>query len=263
MTTGNAAIAYLNLADSATPTASSAGASTPVTNLQTIPVSSKWRGTGGTTDNFTFTWASDQTADTFMVAGLGSTFLATGTVRLQLFNSAAVQIYDSGTVAAVVDPSYGYAIHLLTAATYTTIRSAKWTFTQASASYIEAGRVFVGVRTQFTYNYAPGAGLGWNDDASKWTVLEGGGVAVDARPQHREWEFNFGWVTEAQYLSAVEPMDIANGRRVDILFIRDPVNSNFGLVSVWGLMQQLSKTMQPFTIGDLYSRAYAIRERRA
>src|SRR3954468_8972997 len=104
MTTGNAAIAYLNLADSATPTASSAGASTPVTNLQTVPVSTKWRGTGGTTDNFTFTWTADQTADTFMVAGLGSTVLATGTVRLQLFNSAAVQIYDSGTVAAVVDP---------------------------------------------------------------------------------------------------------------------------------------------------------------
>jgi hypothetical protein len=99
MTTGNAAIAYLNLADSATPTASSAGTSTPVTNLQTIPVSTKWRGTGGTTDNFTFTWASDQTADTFMVAGLGSTFLATGTVRLELFNSIGGTVYGPAAVA--------------------------------------------------------------------------------------------------------------------------------------------------------------------
>jgi hypothetical protein len=262
VTTGNAAIAYLNLADSATPTASSAGTSTPVTNLQTIPVSSKWRGTGGTTDNFTFTWAADQTADTFMVAGLGSTFLATGTVRLQLFNSAAAQIYDSGTVAAVVDPSYGYAIHLLTAATYTTIRSAKWTFTQAGASYIEAGRVFVGVRTLLTYNYAPGAGFGWTD-LSKWTELAGGGVAVDQRPSYREWEVSFGWVTEAQFLSLVEPMDIANGMRTDILFVRDTANTNLGLVAVWGLMRQLSKTLQPFNDATLYSRAYAIRERRA
>jgi hypothetical protein len=76
MTTGNAAIAYLNLADSATPTASSAGTSTPSRTCRRFRSRPKWMGTGGTTDNFTFTWTSDQTADTFMVAGLGSQFLA-------------------------------------------------------------------------------------------------------------------------------------------------------------------------------------------
>jgi hypothetical protein len=71
MTAANATFAYLNLADTATPTASSAGTSTPVTNLQTAPVSQVWVGTGGTADSVTLTWASDQTADTFMLAGLG------------------------------------------------------------------------------------------------------------------------------------------------------------------------------------------------
>jgi hypothetical protein len=262
MTVGNAAIAPSpNLFDTATLTASSAGSTTPITNLQTAPPSTKWRGTGGATDDFTATWTSDQTADTFGVAGLGSTFLATGTVRLQLTSNGGStgDIYDSTAQAGIVDPSYGYAVHLLTSKTF---RSAKWTFAQAGASYIEAGRGYVGNRTQLTYNYQPGAGFGWTD-LSKWTELEGGGVAVDLRPSYREWELTFGWVTEAQFLSLVEPMDIANGTHTDVLFIRDTANTNLGLVTVWGLLRQLSKTIQPFTIGDLYSRSYAIRERRA
>lgn len=261
MTTGNAAIAYLNLADSATPTASSAATSTPATNVLTVPVSTVWMGTGGTADSLTLTWASDQTADTFALMGLGSQFLLTDTVRLQVTSNggAAGDQYDSNATAGIVDPSYGYAIFLRPAAL--TFRSVKWTFSKAAGSN-RVGRAFVGVRTLLTYNYAPGAGFGWND-LSKWTELAGGGVAVDARPSYRDWEVAFSWVTEAQYLSLVEPMDIANGMRTDILFIRDTANTNLGLVTVWGLMRQLSKTMQPFTIGDLYSRSYSIRERRA
>jgi hypothetical protein len=40
-------------------------------------------------------------------------------------------IYDSTAQAGVVDPSYGYAIHLLTSKTF---RSAKWTFSKAAGS---------------------------------------------------------------------------------------------------------------------------------
>lgn len=258
MTASNAAIAYLNLADLATPTASSAAASTPVTNLQTVPVSTKWLGTGGTTDNFTFTWASDQTADTFAVMGIGSQFALTDTVRLQLFNSIGGAVYDSTAQAGIVDPSYGYAVHLLTPQTF---RSAKWSWSKAAGSN-QAGRVFVGSRTLLTYNYAPGGGFGWVD-LSKWTELAGGGIAVDARPSYREVDVSFNLVTEAQLLSLFEPMDIANGTRTDILFIRDTGNSNLGLVSIWGPMRQLSKNIQPFLISDLYSKSVNIRERRA
>lgn len=260
MTAANAAFAYLNLADTATPTASSAGTSTPVTNLLTAPVSQLWVGTGGTADSVTLTWAADQTADTFALMGLGSQFALSDTVRLQLTSNggAAGDRYDSTAQAGVVDPSYGYAIHLLTSKTF---RSAKWTFSKAAGSN-RVGRAFVGVRTLMATNYAPGASFSWADN-SKWTELEGGGVAVDQRPSHREWQVNFGWVSEAQFLSLVEPMDIANGMRTDILFIRDTGNTNLGLASIWGLMKLLSPTLQPFTLSNLYSRSYSIRERRA
>jgi hypothetical protein len=260
MTTGNAAIAYSNLFDTCTPTASSAGTSTPVTNLQTAPVSTVWVGTGVTADSITATWTSDQTADTFALMGLGSQFLLTDTVRLQLTSNggATGDIYDSTAQAGVVDPNYGYAVHLLTSKTF---RTAKWTFSKAAGSN-RAGRAFVGVRTQLTYNYQPGASFGWVD-LSKWTEAAGGGVFVDVRPSYREWQCNFGWVSEAQFLSLVEPMDIVNGMHTDILFIRDTANTNLGLVTVWGLMKVLAPSLQPFTVADLYSRSYTIRERRA
>ena len=192
---------------------------------------------------------------------MGSTFLATGTVLLALTSNGGSlgDVYQTGPTAGVVDPKYGYAVHLPAAKTF---RSATWQFSQAGASYIEAGRVFVGNRTLLTYNYAPGASFGWVD-LSKWTEAAGGGVFVDLRPLYREWQLNFGWVSEAQFLSLVEPMDIANGTHTDVLFIRDTANANLGLASVWGLIKQLSPTIQPFTLSDLYSRAYSIRERRA
>src|SRR3954465_14144917 len=140
MTTGNAAIAYLNLADTATATASSAGTSTPATNVQTAPVSTVWMGTGATADSLTLTWSSDQTADTFALMGLGSQFALTDTVRLQLTSNggSAGDRYDSTAQAGVVDPSYGYAVHLLTSKTF---RSATWTFSKAAGSN-RVGRAF-------------------------------------------------------------------------------------------------------------------------
>jgi hypothetical protein len=226
-----------------------------------VHVANKWRGTGGTTDNFTATWTSDQTADTFAVMGLGSTFLATGTVRLQLFNSAAVQIYDSGTVAAVVDPNYGYAIHLLTPATYTTIRSAKWTFTQAGASYIEAGRVFVGVRTAFTYNYEPGAQRGWITNTKK-VKSRGGQTFVDrSTGKARTEEFTLGWIDETQRFALHEAIDLANADHTDVFYCKNPSSSNLGRDSIWGLIEQVSPVLQPFNDGTLYSRSYKIEER--
>jgi hypothetical protein len=257
----NGALAYLNLFDSATPTASSAGTSTPITNLQNAHVANKWRGTGGTTDNFTATWTSDQTADTFAVMGLGSTFLATGTVRLQLFNSAAAQIYDSGTVAAVVDPNYGYAIHLLTPATYTTIRSAKWTFVQAGASYIEAGRVFAGVRTALTFNFQPGAQRTWITNTKK-VKSRGGQTFVDrSTGRARTEEFTLSLIDQTQRWSLHEAMDIANADHTDVLFVKDTASTNLGRDTIWGLVEQVSPVTQPFTDATHYTRSYKIEER--
>lgn len=259
MTMANAALAYANLFDLATLAASSAASAMPVANLQAVHVASKWRGTGGTTDSFTATWSANQTADTFAVIGLGATFLSTGTVRLQLTSSggAAGDVYDSTAQAGVVDPNYGYAIHLLTPRTF---RSATWTFAQAGASYIEAGRAFVGTRTVLTYNYAPGAQRTMEHGTRK-AQSEAGQTYVNRRFRRRVEEFSLDWIDEAQRWALHEALDIANGDHTDVLLIKDTADSNLGRATVWGLLDQVSPVTQPFSDAALFSRAYKIVER--
>jgi hypothetical protein len=259
MTTGNAALAWVNLFNSAVVTASSSATTTPATNLQIADIATKWRGTGGTADNVTATWASDQTADTFMFNGMGSTFLATGTVRLQGFNAAAAQVFDTTTQAGIVDPLYGYAIHLLASQTF---RSLKWTFSQAGASYIEGGRAFVGIRTQFTYNMAPGASRQWMHNTKK-AKSSGGQTKVDRSSpgKARIVRFNLGWVDETQRWALHEAMHIANGDHTDVLYIGDTASTNLGRDSQWGLLDSVPEVVQPFTIADLYAVQYQHEER--
>jgi hypothetical protein len=255
----NAALAWINLFDSATLSASSAAAAMPVTNLQNEHVAVKWRGTGGTTDNFTATWSANQTADTFAIMGLGSTFLATGTVRLQLTSSggATGDVYDSTVTAGIVDPKYGYAIHLLTPKTF---RSAKWTFSQAGASYIEAGRGLVSVRTEVTFNYAPGAQRSRVSNSRK-TKSRGGQTYVDRSTFNpRVEEMTFGWIDETQRWALHEEIDLNNLDHTDVLLIKDTASTNLGRDSIWGLADP-SPVIQPFNLATLYSKSYRIEER--
>jgi hypothetical protein len=261
MTTGNAALAWGNLFNFGTPTASSAATTTPASNLLIEHVATKWRGTSGATDNVTMAWLSDQAADTFMLNGLGPTFLATGTVRLQLTSNggATGDVYDSTATAGIVDPKYGYAIQLLTSKTF---RSAKWTLAQTGASYIEAGRGFVGFRTQVIYNYSPGATRRWMHNTKK-TKSSGGQTMIDrASPGKARVEvFTLGWIDETQRWSVHEEIDFNNGDHTDVLLIKNPASTNLGRDSIWGLIQEVSEVTEPYSGADLYSKSYAIEER--
>lgn len=255
----NGALAFSNLGDSATPTSGTANASTPVTNVQTQHIANKWRSTTAT-DFLQLAWASDQTIDTLMLAGLGSTFTAAGSVRLRLFNSGGGTLYDSTVQTGIVDPNYGYAIHLLTAGSFTTVRFAKWDFV-STGSFVEVGRAFAGVRTQFTYNFAPGASRLWMANTKK-TKSRGGQTYVDrSTGKARVEDFTLGWIPEAERWSLHEALDIANGDHTDVLFVKDVASTNLGRDSIWGLCDQISPVTQPFNDGTLYSRSYRLEER--
>src|ERR1044072_9205650 len=88
----NPAVAWVNLFDRATITIPGVATDTPAARLQQADVATKCR-IVGTTMVITATWASDQTADTFGMFGVGDkdvaagAFLSTGTTRLQLTSS--------------------------------------------------------------------------------------------------------------------------------------------------------------------------------
>jgi hypothetical protein len=214
-------------------------------------------------------WTTDQTADTFSIMGLGDkvvssgAFLLTGTVRLQLTSNGGStgDVYDSAATAGLVDPSYGYAVHLLTPKIF---RSAKWTFAQAGASYIEAGRGYVGNRVQVETNCAFGPGRTVVDPSTK-KKTDGGLTRVRKRPQFRTQQFSLDWISEAQRWSLVEAMDLANGVHTDVLMLFDPSSSNLGRDSIWGLVDKIDPVVTPGGYdragGLLRSRAWMIEER--
>jgi hypothetical protein len=266
------ALLATNLFDNATITASSAASGLPASNLQQADVARKWRGTGGASETITATWPSDQTADTFALAGVGdkaqavtaaNRFLATGTVRLQLTTNGGTtgDVYNGSATAGVVDPKYGYAIQLPGSYTF---RSAKWTLAQAAATYIEAGAGIVGVRQTFGYNAALGMGRTFVDPSTK-KKTDGGVTKIRLRPQYRTLSFDMQYVTEAEANSIIEEIDFANGARRNILVLTNPESTNLGRDSIWGLIDKIEQVLTPggydLTGGLRKSRAYLVEER--
>lgn len=258
-----AALAWVNLFDSATVTTSSAGSTTPASNLQVAHVQRKWRGTGGANEFMLATFTSDQSADTFALMGLGSNLSLgsmTGRLRLTSNGGATGDIYDSGTLSGQIDANYASFIHLASSVK-SGWREARWDLTRASATYIEAGRGFIGTRTQLTYNFAPGAAWGLID-RSKITESYDGQDYVDRRSKRRTFNGNFEWVDGTQRFTVFEAMNIANGKQTDVLFISDPASTNLGRDSIWGRLNEVSPIIIPTTLDTLYSSAFAIIERR-
>lgn len=267
MTSTTAALAWVNLFDSATVTTQTAATNTPASNLQVAHVQRKWRGTNGASEWILATFSANQSADTFMLNGLGSD-LAIGSMtgRLRLSSSDATgavgDIYDTNTsgLAPTIDANYGYLIHLIPTV-QTGWKYARWDLARTSAAYIEAGRGAITNRTQLTYNFAPGAQRTYVD-RSKITESYDGQQYVDRRSKYRTWEVNFEWVDTTQRNSVFEAIDIANGLQTDVLFVSDPTSTNLGRDCLWGLMSQIDPVILFDPTAQLVSHAFKIRERR-
>src|SRR5215213_1463268 len=239
----NAAIAFLNLSDA---TAAVIGATTeatlmPVSNLKQSHVARKYRSTGNST-TITINLGSQQNVDTVALMGLNLT--VAGTVRVRVTNSGDVTQYDTGTVGGVVDPSYGMYVGAIPSVV--SVQYVYITLSDATLSYIEAGRVFVGLRHSFDGNFAPG----WSRryvDRSRSTESRGGQLYVDRDNTYREFDLTFEWVTDAELTAFVEPLDRISGTHSDVLLMTDPAATNMGRFSVWGLLTEISPIVQPYT----------------
>ena len=159
MTTSNIAAAWTNIALTATLTASSEAASMLVTKLQQEDTKRNWRTGAATSATLYIDLGSAQSFDT--LALLNTNLLADGTYRLRASiadPTCVTNTYDSTTIAGAVDPNYKDLILALSSVKsgnrYLRLDLAQPTV----ATYIEAGLLFIGLRTQFDYNYSYGAG---------------------------------------------------------------------------------------------------------
>lgn len=260
----NAAIAYANLADAATLTASSAIPLAPVARLKGPHIARKWRSTGNAEAVIADLGAA-KSLDTLALMGLNLT--AAGTARVRASNAdptvTASLTYDSGVLpAGIVDPRYGMLVHLLGAA----VSARYWRIDLADASlgYIEAGRLFIGPRNPFAYNFSPGWSRSYVD-RSRRTESRGGQTYVDPGECYRTVSLTFDWITEAERNSFVEEIDRLNGTKTDVLLITRGDSPNLGRDSLWGLVADLDPIGQPQLVWEggapLYQKSYRINER--
>lgn len=173
---------------------------------------------------------------------------------------AAGDLYDATFDAsdAQYDPDYGAFV--LPIAAPVSARFVRLDITDTPASYVEAGRLFIGLREAFTYNFSPGAGVTWADRSRK-TISAGGQTLIFPDNKVRSVELNFEWVTKAQRNGLIESIDLVNGQSVDVLLILDTDSDNLARDSIFGLISAPAANLYS-PIADIFSRAYRIEERK-
>jgi hypothetical protein len=233
----NIAAASTNIALNATLTASSEASGMLVTKLQNEHTKRNWRTGAATTATISIDLGSVKSFDT--IALLNTNLLADGTYRVRSSiadPTGVINVYDSGTITGGVDPNYKDLIVVIatpvTTARYLVINLAQPTV----ATYIEAGFLFIGTRTQFAYNYSYGAGR-TRVDPSILKKTNGGQTIIRPKPAFWQWEIPMGWITEVQKNGIVEQINLLNGRILPVLFIMNPASTNLGRDSIFGLIQ--------------------------
>lgn len=247
-----ACIAYNNLADTATVTASTQALLMPASNLQNPHVARKWRSLLPTA-SVVFTLSAAASIDSFGIFGINAETIR---IRVSAVDStgAAGEIYDSGTHA--VDAAYNSFIGLKT--TPASARYVLIELTTTSADYVEAGRIFIGARTQFAISF----GWSWERarvDRSIRAKTRGGQTQVNPDTLYRTLNVTFGFASDAEANGIIETIDRVNGLQTDVLFIIDPTSTNLPRDSYWGLIMENSPVVN--SSFGINSKQYKIEER--
>ena len=249
----NAAIAYENLFDDATLIASSQELLLPASNIQNPHVARKWRATG-TADFVVADMGAAVAIDTIGVFGISG-----DEIRVAVSNTDSTgdtgEVYDSGF--ETVDTDYASYVNLRATASPATGRYFRFELA-AAGGVLEIGRIFLGVRTHFPYNFARGWSRGWTDRSIR-AKTRGGQTQVSNDVSYRSIDLTFGLISESERYGFVEDIDRVNGQKTDVLFITNPDSANLARDSIWGLMTQLTAVVQPFP--NAFTKQYQIEER--
>lgn len=249
----NAYIAYENLADDAvTLTASSSELLLPISNILVPHIARKWRGTSGATDSFLIDLGAITAIDTMAVLGITGQQIQFRVSAVDI-TGVAGEIYDSGVTS--VDQNYLSSICIIPASVSGRYIRVDITTT---GDYVEAGRVFVGSRTQFAYNYVKGWQRLWTDRSTK-SKTRGGQTQVFADNTFRSIDVTFDFLSQNDRDGFIETIDRVNATKTDILFVTNPDSTNLSRDSIWGLISGMTPVVQQYV--GAFSKQYMIEER--
>lgn len=262
-----AAILWENLADSGTVSASSGLASAPATSLQNEHTTRRWKGRNGASESILCTWADAQDFNSIslercaeVTAGVLSPMSSAATIRVRVSSAdltgVAGDVWDSGTLSGRVREEYGRFVDLHEATL--TGKALLIDIGQSGADAILAGRLVVGMRQAFDYNFS----YGWTDgygDLSRIRKSAGGQTFIDRDLRYRVLGIEFGAVSQADRNAIVREVDRVSGISRDVLFVIDEDSAEPDRDSVWGLIKDMSPPSQPNLAW--FSKRYDIEER--
>lgn len=260
-----AAILITNLADDGTVSASSEVSGMAAELLITSPhvTDDRWRSTSGTAD-LTIDLGSDVSIDTIVLLGL--TVGASATIRLRVSTSAggstSGDLIDTGALSAYpssayFDPDYGMFVY--PAAAEVSGRYVRLDLVDGAADYVEAGRIVVGVREEYDYNFVPGAQFDWVDPSAS-RKSRGGQTLVWERPAFRRAVLQFDWVSNSQRWDLIERLGRVNGVHDDVLVILDPSATNLPQRTIWGSVRDQSPASFS-AVPDIHAKQITVEER--
>lgn len=255
----NLAFAFVNLADDATITASSAVTLAPASRLQNQHVANVWRGLNGNTESLTIDLLASVAWDT--IALLGTNLTTDGATRVRASDTDTSgqlgEIYDSGSAVGRIDERFRSLVLLRSSSVAS--RYVRIDLSEPGSTFIEAGRLFIGMRQQVAINYAWGWGQTWNDRTRK-TEGVSGQTFMDVQDGYRSIDLTLDFLSDAERTGFVETMDADLGAHGDFLTITDPASSRLDRDSVWGYQEQSTPVVSP-AFFDRFSKSYRIRER--
>jgi hypothetical protein len=233
----NLVVGYGDRVPTGTVTASSSVATLPAVNLQhPFLTPYRWRSTGNTASLLL------DMGGTYGIGGtalFGTNLSATASWRIRLSSASNLSspAYDTGgtQINAGVDTTYGAAIKIFP--TQTSGRYLGIDITDASLSYIEAGRWWAGITWQPSRNYAFDAQRGGRD-TSRHTLSDSGQTWVDRGVVQRLWKLTLPAITPTERDQHLENLVRTVGRSEDILVVLDPNSTNLGRDSIFGLVEE-------------------------
>lgn len=252
-------LAWKNLADDATLTASSEIATLPGSNVQQPHVSQKWQTAAGIKTGTLLLDMGSSVACSVM-ALLGTNFSSLATMRLRGSDSdpsgATGEKYDSTTISAGAKATYGGCYLSFTEAT-----ARYWLINVDDASVadnLEVGRLFLGPK----WTPTQAQGFGWSvvpTDPSKVTKSYGGQSYPDVRPQARTIQFTLEFMNEDEMYGNAFALAHENGLVDDVLAIHNPSSAWLSEQAVWGLCQA-SEPLENYDV-QIFRQRFTIEER--
>ncbi len=256
----NLALGWENLADSGTLSASGSVTLAPVSRLLNKHVSRKWRVNASNAYIICDLGALVEVDTVALMGMVGDSPTLQVRISTADTSGASGDAYNSGSLIGAWDSNYLPFVQLI--AVPVTGRYVRIDISEGGVGFIEAGRIFVGVRVPFEVNYQAGWERTWHDPSVR-TIGRSGLTFDDLRNKYRGLNLTFELMPEDDRWDITEAVDLALGTTGDMLVITDTASTNPSRDSLWGYIEESDPVIEPVIVADgpRFRRTYRLRER--